>query len=95
MERSPALDLAGTILGGPGDERDELGSPAGLARWLDAEAPVLGEAPPEAPLRLREFRVLREAIRRLFAAVLGESEVAGRHYNQIHRDWIALARREI
>lgn len=36
-----------------------------------------------------------EGARRLFAAVLGESEVAGRHYNQIHRDWIALARREI
>lgn len=36
-----------------------------------------------------------EGARKLFAGVVGESEVAGRHYNQIHREWVALARREL
>lgn len=35
-----------------------------------------------------------EGARKLFLAVLGESDVAGRHYNQVHKEWVALARRE-
>ena len=35
-----------------------------------------------------------EGARKLFQSVLGESDVAGRHYNVIHKEWIALARRE-
>lgn len=35
-----------------------------------------------------------EAARTLFRGVLDEAEVAGRHYNAIYRDWVALARRE-
>lgn len=35
-----------------------------------------------------------EGARKLFLGVLGESDVAGRHYNQIHKEWVALARRE-
>jgi hypothetical protein len=35
-----------------------------------------------------------EGARKLFQAVLGESAVAGRHYNVIHKEWVALARRE-
>jgi hypothetical protein len=35
-----------------------------------------------------------EGARKLFLAVLGESDVAGRHYNAIHKEWVALARRE-
>lgn len=30
----------------------------------------------------------------LFAKVLNESKVAGKHYNTLHKEWVALARRE-
>jgi hypothetical protein len=35
-----------------------------------------------------------EGARELFRQVVNESEVAGRHYNTIHKEWVALARRE-
>lgn len=35
-----------------------------------------------------------EGARKLFQAVLGEADVAGRHYSVLHKEWIALARRE-
>lgn len=35
-----------------------------------------------------------EGARELFRHVVNESEVAGRHYNTIHKEWVALARRE-
>lgn len=35
-----------------------------------------------------------EGARTLFLGVLGESDVAGRHYNEIHKEWVALARKE-
>jgi hypothetical protein len=35
-----------------------------------------------------------EGARQHFSRVVNESEVAGRHYNTIHKEWVALARRE-
>jgi hypothetical protein len=32
--------------------------------------------------------------RPLFDKVVGEAKVAGRHYNTIHKDWVAIARKE-
>jgi hypothetical protein len=34
------------------------------------------------------------AARDLFQRVLSESEVAGKHYNALHKEWVALARKE-
>ena len=35
-----------------------------------------------------------EGARELFRHVVNESEVSGRHYNTLHKEWVALARRE-
>ena len=35
-----------------------------------------------------------EGARQLFRHVVNESEVAGRHYNTLHKEWVALAKRE-
>jgi len=35
-----------------------------------------------------------EAAHKLFQEVLREADVAGRHYNEVYREWVALARRE-
>jgi hypothetical protein len=35
-----------------------------------------------------------EGARELFRHVVNESEVSGRHYNALHKEWVALARRE-
>lgn len=69
--RGLALDLVGTVVvPSPGREVDLLATPAGLERWLREEEPWLGPAPPEAALRLADFRALREAIRSLLAAAV-------------------------
>jgi hypothetical protein len=36
-----------------------------------------------------------EGARELFRSVVNESEVSGRHYNTLHKEWVALARREV
>ncbi len=35
-----------------------------------------------------------ERARRLFQQVVSESEIAGRHYNSLHREWVSLAKKE-
>src|SRR6185295_2701869 len=35
-----------------------------------------------------------DGARELFRHVVNESEVSGRHYNTLHKEWVALARRE-
>jgi hypothetical protein len=70
---------------------------------LDAaktEYEALGKYYPGPEPRCRLALILKaqgdaEGARRLFAGVVGESEVAGRHYNQVHREWVSLARREL
>lgn len=52
---------------------------------------------PEARCRLALLLKARGEVKgaqALFQAVLAESRVAGRHYNQVHKEWIDLARRE-
>jgi hypothetical protein len=52
---------------------------------------------PEARCRLALLLRKRgdpERARAIFRDVISESEVAGRHYNSIHREWVQLAQRE-
>jgi predicted RNA-binding Zn ribbon-like protein len=74
LERSGggvAVDLAGTVTAvGTTLEADLLTSAGDLRRWLEVEEPWLGPAPPEAALRLADFRDLRASIRSLFGAVV-------------------------
>jgi predicted RNA-binding Zn ribbon-like protein len=65
----PSLALAGTVTGGGGGALVEaLDGPGALARWLAVHHEVVGEAGPDAPLRVIEFRTLRDAVRALLAA---------------------------
>lgn len=68
------------------------------AAKLEYEALVKYYPGPEARCRLGLLLKARgdvEDARALFQAVLAESRVAGSHYNQVHKEWIALARREV
>ena len=63
-----AVDFANTVIVvRPGEEIDGLATEADLARWLELERNRLGAAP-GAEKRLRDFRRLRDALRRLFSA---------------------------
>lgn len=68
--RGPALDLAATVILVGGRAVDLLRSAADLGRWLELEEPWVGPAGPDTPLRLADFRSLRDAIRTLFAAAV-------------------------
>jgi hypothetical protein len=75
--------------------REELGE-VGEAR---KEYEALAKYAPGPEARCRLALILKaqgelEAARALFRSVASESEVAGRHYNTIYKDWVALARRE-
>lgn len=54
-------------------------------------------AGPEPACRLASIYKARgdtEAARALFRKVIDESQVAGKHYNTLHKEWVALAQRE-
>ena len=64
------------------------------------EYEVLSEyyAGPEPACRLGLIHKARgeaQKASQIFAQVLNKSRVAGRHYNDLHREWIALAKREV
>jgi predicted RNA-binding Zn ribbon-like protein len=75
--RGPGPDLANTIVRRPGGEVDLLTTAGGLAAWLRAEEPWLGEAPAETALRLADFRALRDAVRSAFGAASAGGPVPG------------------
>jgi predicted RNA-binding Zn ribbon-like protein len=62
----PAIALANTFDG----VLDRLGTPVGMAEWLESERAVLGQVPHEITLRVAEFRGLRDAVRELFRAAV-------------------------
>ena len=92
-----ALDFANTVVVvRPGEERDGVETRAQLDRWLELERDRLGSAP-GAAARLGDFRRLRDALRRLFAAaaaggdlpaadvaVLNEASAAAPRVVQLH-----------
>ena len=62
------------------------------------EALCARETGPEAMCRLAALlKAEGEAARAedLFRAVVKKSRAAGRHYNELYKDWVALARREV
>jgi predicted RNA-binding Zn ribbon-like protein len=70
-----AVDFANTVIVvRPGEEIDGLATEADLARWLELERNRLGAAP-GAEMRLRDFRRLRDALRRLFTAAAEGAEL--------------------
>jgi hypothetical protein len=53
---------------------------------------------PEARCRLATLLKQKgehERARALFQEVVRESEIAGRHYSSLHKEWVTLARREV
>ena len=53
---------------------------------------MLKEKNPAA--RSPEGHLLYAKAQELFGRVVDESRVAGKHYNTLHKEWVALAQRE-
>ncbi len=67
--RDLAIDLVNTVVViRPAETVDLLESPAQLSAWLESERDRVGPPGDDTPLRLPEFRALREAVRDVFFA---------------------------
>ena len=62
------MALAGTLTGGGGAQGDALDGPGGLDRWMSDHRELVGDPGPDTPLRVAEFRSLRDAVRALLGA---------------------------
>lgn len=80
-----AVDLANTVIAvRAGDELDGLATETELARWLELERDRLDEAP-GAEARLRDFRLLRDAVRALLASAAASRELPAGAVDAVNR----------
>jgi hypothetical protein len=76
--------------------KDELGSTAEAIEEYEALAKYYPGPEPLCRLALLHKKNGDEtAAKELFSRVMSESRIAGRHYNSIHKEWVALAKKEL
>jgi predicted RNA-binding Zn ribbon-like protein len=92
-----AMELAGTIVhDGNGGVRDDLTTPADLAAWLSAEAPLLSQLTgislfaADEPLRT-EVTAVRTAVRALFARMVSPAPPSRADVGRLPAADVALA----
>ncbi len=75
--------------------QDELGRSDAAIHEYDALRRYYSGPEPTCRLALLlQKRGDHDQARELFQGIVDESQVAGKHYNSVHREWVAMARRE-
>lgn len=72
-----------------GQRQEAIEEYEALGRYFPGPEPVCRLA------RLLKASGQAEKARELFAQVVTESKIAGRHYNAIHKGWVAMAKKEL